>query len=425
MHILVVGLSHKTAPVEIREKLTFPRETLEEALSALLSHSHLSEAVILSTCNRTEIYIACDDLDGGRDSVVKFLCDYHQLELKSLVSFLYFRASVEAVHHLFRVAASLDSMIVGEAQILGQVKEAYSAAFEAEATNIILNRLFRQALEAGKLVRTETDIGESAVSISYAAVELAKKVFEDLKERTAMVIGAGEMSELTVRHLLGNGVCSLLVSNRTYERAVELADKFDGEAVRFDECISYMAKSDIVISSTGAPHYVVKKQDLAKVMQKRRNKPIFLIDIAVPRDIDPEAAKLYNVFLYDIDDLEKVVRANLKEREKEAKKAQLVVSDQVDEFVGWLASLEATPTVSALKEKAEAIRKEEVNKILGKLVHLSEKDQNTINALTTVIVNRLLHEPIVRAKASTVKKDGYLYVEALRHLFDLEEKGES
>jgi len=424
MHIVVVGLSHKTAPVETREKLSFVENRLEEVLHHLLAYGHVNEGIIISTCNRTEIYIVCDDVEAGKDDVKQFLVDYCDTEASEFNKYLYYHDSVEAVHHLFRVAGSLDSMVVGEAQILGQVKTAYSHAFEADATNVVFNRLFRQALAVGKKVRTETGIGESAVSISYSAVELAKKVFEDLSGRTVMVIGAGEMSELTALHLVDNGVSSVLVSNRTYERAVELAERFGGKAIKFDAMLNHMVDTDIVISSTGAPHFVINKHDVAKVMHRRRGKPIFFIDIAVPRDIDPSVNKIDNAYLYDIDDLQAVVDSNVAEREREGQRAELLIDKEVEEFVGWLNSLEVVPAIAELKEKAEEIRTAETHKALNKLENLTDKEKNIINALTGVIINKLLHEPIVRVKECTGKKDGYLYVESLRYLFDLGKKRE-
>lgn len=422
MHIVIAGLSHKTAPVEIREKLTFPAETQDEALHALLSYKNISEGVILSTCNRTEIYVVANDSEQGKNDTVRFLCDYHGFKSDELYPYLYFHDSVEAVHHLFRVASSLDSMVVGEAQILGQLKEAYEYAFDAGATNIILNRLFRYAFSVGKKVRTETEIGESAVSISYAAVELAKKVFGDLEGRTVMIVGAGEMSELTAKHLLANGVSSVLVANRTYERALDLAERFKGRAVKFDNLAEEMVNADIIISSTGAPHYVVKKEDMAKVIHRRRNRPIFLIDIAVPRDIEPEVNDLYNAFLYDIDDLQSVVDANRAERAKEARKAENMVEKEVSEFIFWLSCLEVVPTISALKEKADDIKNLELTKALSRLGNLTEKQKETIKALAGGIINKLLHQPIVRVKECSNRRDGYVYIESLRHLFDLEGK---
>jgi len=424
MHVIVAGLSHKTAPVEIREKVTFPEQTLSESLHALIGYPNINEAVILSTCNRMEIYVVASDPDKGKDNIIKFICDYHQLSRDKIEDYLYFHEGKGAIHHLFRVSSSLDSMVIGEAQILGQVKAAYNAAFEADATSIIFNRLFRHALLAGKRVRTETEIGESAVSISYAAVELAKKVFETLNGRTAMLIGAGEMIELTATHLVSNGVNKVIVTNRTFERAESLAQRFNGMAVKFNDFVDHMVRADIVISSTGAPHQVVSKAQVSHVMQKRKNKPIFFIDIAVPRDIDPGVANLYNVFAYDIDDLDSVVQTNLEERKKAAEIAEGIVENEVYNFSSWLSCLEVTPTIAGLRRQAEQIRQQELDKYMRKLPNLTESEINTLNALTSAIVNKMLHKPIVKAKECANRKDGYLYVESLRLLFGLEDDEE-
>jgi len=424
MHIIVAGLSHKTAPVEVRETVTFPEQILSDALHMLTGYPSINEAVILSTCNRMEIYVVANDPDKGKDDVIRFISDYHSLERDKLEKYLYFREGKNAILHLFRVASSLDSMVIGEAQILGQVKTAYNAAFEAEATSTVMNRLFRHGFSAGKRVRTETEIGESAVSISYAAVELAKKVFESLSGRTVMLIGAGEMIELTATHLLSNGVSNVIVTNRTYERAESLARKYNGVAVRFNDFVDQMVHADIVISSTGAPHYVVTKDHVSFVMQKRKNKPIFFIDIAVPRDIDPSAAKIYNVFAYDIDDLDSVVQTNLEERKKAATIAEEIVEHEVLSFSSWLATLEVAPTIASLRRTAEEIRQKELEKHLRKLPNLSEAELNTVNALTSAIINKLLHQPIVKAKEYSTRKDGYLYIESLKVLFNIEDEEE-
>jgi glutamyl-tRNA reductase len=314
-------------------------------------------------------------------------------------------------------------MIVGEAQILGQVKEAYTCAFEAEATSIIFNKLFTAALRTGKRVRSETAIGESATSVSSAAVALAERVFEDLQGRTVMILGAGKMSELTAQALQTSGVTSVIVSNRTYERAVELARAFKGRAVKFDEFTSHMVDADIVISSTGAPDFILRKEDMTKVMRERRHTPIFLIDIAVPRDIEPKVGDLYNVFLYDIDDLQSVVSSNLAERAKEAEIGEAIIDEEVEGFNAWISSLEVTPTITDLKVRAETIRSAETEKIFNKLPDLSEKAKNEINALTKLILAKLLHEPVVNLKKRKDEKDEYLYVESIRHLFGLKETG--
>ncbi|MGB4593290.1 MAG: glutamyl-tRNA reductase [Coriobacteriia bacterium] len=421
MHLLLVGLSHKTAPIAMREKLTFPAGRQAEALSILTSDEIISEAVILSTCNRTEVYVVAGDIEAGVDAVIGFLADYHDLDRHDLMRYLYIVKGDAVIRHLFRVVASLDSMVIGEAQILGQVKEAYEHAFNAGATSRAFNRLFRQSFEVGKRVRTETEIGENAVSISYAAVELAKKVFESLEGRTILVLGAGKMSELTSKHLVCNGVHSVLVANRTYERAVELAEKFNGEPIPYESLYERMRDADIVISSTAATEYVVTKSEVAGVMRGRGGRPLFLIDIAVPRDIDPAVNDLSNVFVYDIDDLNGVVEANLEERMREARRAEVIIDEEIAEFARWRESLEVVPTVAAIRAKAEVIRQSEMEKALKRLGALSEKELQTIDALTCAIVNKMLHGPTARLKQAAEGTDGYVYVETARSLYGLDE----
>lgn len=423
MHILVTGLSHKTAPVEIREALTFPKAEIKDALLNLVSLQNINEGVILSTCNRTEIYTVTRDPDKGQNEVISFLKQYYPKK-SGLEKYLYFHEAATAVQHLFRVVSSLDSMVVGEAQILGQAKEAYNWAFEAQTTNVIFNRLFRQAFAVGKRVRTETDIGENAVSISYAAVQLAKKVFEDLSGRSVMVIGAGEMSELTTRHLVANGVNSVVIANRSLSRAEKMAQEFGGRAVPFDQLFDELAKVDIVISSTGASGIILTYDQMRQVMAKRRYRSIFLIDIAVPRDLDPQINSLDNAYLYNIDALEQVVAQNLAERQKEAKEAEKIIKAEVEEFFAWLSSLEVIPTIAELRRKAEQIKEQELSKALSKLNYLSEAEKNVIAALAHSITNKLLHDPVVKVKESTKQRDGYLYVESLRHLFALNNSDE-
>lgn len=420
MHLTMVGLSHKTAPIEIREKLTFPAHRQEEALRLLTSGSEVAEAVILSTCNRTEIYAVTTSEEGGAEAVIGFMADYHDLDLHDLVHYLYISRGEACVRHLFRVVASLDSMVVGEAQILGQVKEAYDHAFEHGACGRVFNKLFRLSFEVGKRARSETDIGENAVSISYAAIELAKKVFDSLAGRTVLVVGAGKMSELTAKHLLANGVHSVLVANRTYERAVELADRFRGEAIRYDDLFVRMRDADIVISSTAATHYVIDKAQVAPVMKSRHGHPLFLIDIAVPRDIDPAVNTLPNVFLYDIDDLNGVVSSNLEERMREARRVELIIEEELDSFEAWLESMEVVPTVAAIRAHAEAIRQAELERALKRLGGLSEKELATVQALSEAIVNKMLHAPTTRLKQAAGEKDGLVYIEAARHLYGLD-----
>jgi glutamyl-tRNA reductase len=424
MHLTLVGLSHKTAPIEIREKLTFPAHRQAGALSDLICGSQVAEAVILSTCNRTEIYAVTAGAHEGVDAVIDFACDHHELDRAELEPYLYVSQGDAVVRHLFRVVASLDSMVVGEAQILGQVKEAYDHSFTNGASGRVFNKLFRQSFEVGKRVRSETAIGEAAVSISYAAVELARKVFDTLAGRTILVLGAGKMSELTAKHLVSQGVHSVLVANRTYERAVELAERFQGEAIRYDDLFTRMRDADIVISSTGASHYVVHRAEVAEVMRKRSGRPLFLIDIAVPRDIEPAVNELRDVFLYDIDDLSGVVESNLEDRQREARQAQVIIDEEFREFEAWLESMEVVPTIAAIRAKAESLRTEELDRALKRMGGLSEKDRATVEALSQAIVSKMLHGPTARLKSAAAEKDGYQYVDTARRLWGLDADGE-
>ena len=420
MHLTLVGLSHKTAPVEIREKLTFPAGRQEEALSLLTSSPAVAEAVIVSTCNRTEIYAVTAVGVDGPGAIIDFMADYHDLDRHELARYLYIAEGEAVIRHLFRVVASLDSMVLGEAQILGQVKEAYDHSFTNGASHRIFNKLFRQSFEVGKRVRTETDIGENAVSISYAAVELAKKVFDTLEGRTILVLGAGKMSELTAKHLVSNGVKKVLVANRTYERAKELADRFNGEAILYEHLFDRMAEADIVISSTAATHYVVTKDKVAAARKGRKGSPLFLIDIALPRDIDPDVNQLSDVYLYNIDDLSGVVSQNLEERMVEAERAEVIIAQEMAAFERWLESMEVVPTVAAIRAKAEAVRAAELEKAIKRLGGLSEKELKTVEMLSCSIVNKMLHDPTERLKAVASEKDGYAYVESARYLYGLD-----
>lgn len=420
MHLTLVGLSHKTAPVEIREKLTFPANRQEEALAILTQSSDVAEALILSTCNRTEIYaVTSADVDGP-SAIIDFLSEYHDLDRHDLIRYLYISEGEPVVKHLFRVVASLDSMVVGEAQILGQVKDAYEHAFEYNGTGRIFNKLFRQSFEVGKRVRNETTIGESAVSISYAAVELAKKVFDTLEGRNVLILGAGKMSELTAKHLVSNGVAEVLVANRTYERAVELAKTFSGEAIPYEDLGKRLGDADILISSTAATTYVVDKTMVATAMKSRRGKPLFLIDIALPRDIDPAVNDLGDVFLYNIDDLSGVVEANLEVRMHEAEKAETIIAEEMVAFEAWLESMEVVPTVAAIRAKAEQVRQAELEKAIKRLGGLSEKELKTIDAMSCAIVNKMLHGPTNRLKEISGERYGVAYIEAARYLYGLD-----
>jgi glutamyl-tRNA reductase len=425
MHIIVLGLSHKTAPIEVREKITFPAAEQAAHLDRLLMYASVAEAAILSTCNRTELYAVVEDPEAGRDDLTSYLVEFSGFTRDELAKHLYSNTLDAAVHHLFRVVSSLDSMVLGEAQIQGQIKECYSVAMEAESTGVILNKLFATAIRVGKRARSETAIGESALSISSVAVELAMNVFEDLKGRSVLIIGAGEMSELTAQALKDKGVTQIVVANRTYGRAEEFARKFGGRAARFDDFTAEMRNADIVISSTGAAGFVLTKEMMADVMRERKHRNIFLVDIAVPRDIAPDVDSLSGVFLYNIDDLQAVIASNLADREREAVKVETIIDHEVGSFAAWLGQLEIVPTIAALKKRAEAIRTEEVEKTLNKMPDLSDKDKNEINALAKVVLSKILHEPIVRLKEHEHEQERYRHLETVRYLFDLPTPGSS
>ena len=420
MNIIVVGLSHKTASVDIREKVAFAPTQMDKPLRALVGLEDISEAVIVSTCNRVEIYAVTRDIAGGMARIKRFLAEFHNLPLDTLESHLYGLHSEEAIRHVFRVASSLDSMVVGEPQILGQIKTAYGYAAEFKSSGIILNRFLHKAFSVAKRVRTETKIASSAVSVSFAAVELAKKIFGDLSDKTVMLVGAGEMCELAAKHFLNNGARGVMVTNRTFERAERLADELEGRAIRFEDMFAYLHQADIILSSTGAPHTIIGPKDVEEVIRRRRMKPMFFIDIAVPRDIDPRVNDVENVYLYTVDDLQEVVAANLQQRSEEAKKAEEIVEQEIGQFYKWLSSLGITPTIVALRNRFDEIRRAELEKTLATWKDLPPDGQKRLEALTNAIMNKLLHPP-----TSLLKKSGQggrtdLYVDALRALFDLQ-----
>ncbi len=366
MKLLITGVSHKTAPVEVRECLAFREDSLPAALENLKARTGVHEAVILSTCNRVEITVTTEDAADPQAVVDAFLADQKAIRSEILEPHLYRHEGREAIHHLFRVAASLDSMVVGEPQILGQLKTAYAAAKSCGALCGWLDGLLERTFSVAKRVRSETGIGQMAVSVSYAAVELSRKIFGSLNGRTIMIVGAGKMSELAARHLRRSGASHVFVTNRTHERAVEMANLFQGTPVEYSRFVSMLPEVDIVITSSGAPHYILHKEEMQRVISARRNKPMFLIDIAVPRNIDPAVNQIDNIFLYDIDDLQEVVNANLRERMKEAEHAEALVADEVDRTMARLKVAEVTPTIVGLQEQLEQIRMGELEKVRRK-----------------------------------------------------------
>jgi len=420
MKVFVVGLNHKVADIEVREKLAFDGPKLLEGLLRFKEIPEVNEAIILSTCNRVELYANVNDTEKASEAVKTFLSEFHNIKRDSLDTALYIYDDIDAVRHIFRVASSLDSMIVGEPQILGQLKDAFELALEKKTTGILLNKLIKKAISVAKRVRTETRIAENAVSISFAAVELAKKIFTDLSEKSFMLLGAGEMAELAARHLINNGVKEVMVANRTYERACDLAKEFNGRPVKFDEFIHEMVHADIVICSTGAPDYILRKNQMQKLIKERKQRQVFIIDISVPRNIDPEINGLDNVYLYNIDDLQGVVDANVFERQKEAEKAGKIVEEEIETFLKWQSSLDSIPTIKALRERAEEMRKEELDKLLNKVSDLGEKDREAIEYMAAALMNKLIHPPTAALKESSEDKESL--VALIRKLYGIDEE---
>ncbi|UVT14237.1 MAG: glutamyl-tRNA reductase [Nitrospira sp.] len=421
MHLIVVGLSHKTAPVEIRERLAVPESRLGEALTRLCSYPGVKEGVLLSTCNRVEVYSVVDDIEAGYGRIQEFLADTHlSLSSEQLTPHLYWHTGDRAIAHMFRVAASLDSMIIGESQILGQLKDAFEVALAHKTTGVIMNKVVKKAISVAKRVRTETKISEMAVSVSYAAVELAKKIFSDLHEKTVLLVGAGEMAKLAARHLIANGVGHVRITTRTAQHAVDLAAKFGGTPVPFDQFKADMASADIVLVSTGAAHYIVGAEDVQRAVNERMNRPMFLIDISVPRNIDPSVRHVDNAFLFDIDDLKHRVEQNRSERVKEAEKAESMVLEEVTTMLDWMKSLEVTPTIVALRSRVEDIKRVELEKALGRLGHLSPQDRELVEGLASSIVNKLIHRTMVTLKTEVNSSNGPAFVEAARRFFHLD-----
>jgi glutamyl-tRNA reductase len=424
MHIVVVGLSHKTAPVEIREKLAVPESRLGEALTRLCSYSGIKEGMLLSTCNRVEVYAVVEELEPGYSRIQEFLADAHlSVSSEQLTPHLYWQTGDRAISHLFRVASSLDSMVVGESQILGQVKDAFEMALTHKTTGLILNKVVKKAISVAKRVRTDTRIAETAVSVSYAAVKLAKKIFSDLKDKTVLLIGAGEMAKLAARHFIASGVRHVLVTTRTPQNAVELADRFKGTAVPYEQFRDEMAMADIVLVSTGAAHYLVSSDDVQRAVKQRMNRPMFLIDISVPRNIDPSVRHIDNAFLFDIDDLKFRVEQNRGERLQAAEQAEHMVLEEVAVVRQWLQSLEVTPTIVALKTRVEDIKRAEVEKALARLAHLPSQERALVEAMASSIVNKLIHNTMVTLKSEVTSAEGAAFVEAARRFFNLSEGG--
>jgi glutamyl-tRNA reductase len=418
--LVALGISHKTAPLELREQLALTEGRSAGVLHGLVEFESVNEAAALSTCNRTEIYLLADDPVEAETQALGVLAREAGIRLTELLAPLYSLHGPDAARHLYEVAAGLDSMILGEAEIQGQVKRAYELALVEGATGPVLNRLFRGALAAGKRARAETAISEKGVSIPSVAVELAQRSLGDLTERRVLLVGAGETAELTARALAARGVETVFVANRRYNRAIGLAERFGGKAVRIEELPAQMHEADIVVASTNSPHHLIERNELDVVMEGRDGRPLLLIDLAVPRDIDPACREVSGVSLHDVDDVQALVERNASGREAEARSARRIIEAELARFERWLAAQEVVPTVAALRERADAIVEQVLAENESRFEKLSDADRQRLRAMTRAIAGRLLHEPTLRIKDAAERDDAYVYVTALRELFGLD-----
>ena len=419
MKFQLIGVNHKTAPVEVRERLAIPDSRLPEALKRLAEHPGVHEGLILSTCNRVEVLT---QTKNGVVDLRRFLRDYFQVNPAEYEAHLYEYHESDAVRHLFRVTASLDSMVVGEPQILGQVKEAYATARAVGAVHSQLDLLLTRAFAVAKRVRTETAVGSSAVSVASVAVELAKKIFGSLHGKHVYLVGAGKMSELAARHLLAHGAESIFVANRTYDRAQQLAAKFDGQAILFEQLYETCDRADIVITSTGAPHAIFRREHGELFLSRRKNRPMFFIDIAVPRDVDPGMNKLDGIFVYDIDDLQQAVSSHVDDRRKEAERAEAIISGEVERSQGRLQTLDVVPTIVSLQDHLETIRQAEIDRVRGRLGTLSPEQELAVETLTRGIVSKIMHTPISTLKTAARAPEATTVIDLVRRLFNLHEQ---
>ena len=419
MNFQLIGINHHTAPVEVRERLAVPESRLPEALQKLVQYPGVEECLILSTCNRVEVLAKTTN---GSADLRGFLRGYFHMETAELGPHLYEYREQEAIRHLFRVAASLDSMVVGEPQILGQVKEAYATARAVGAVQSHMDQLLTRAFAVAKRVRTETAVGSSSVSVASVAVELAKKIFGSLQGKNVYLIGAGKMSELAARHLLAHGASSIFVANRTYERAVRLAEKFQGQVIRFEKLYDQCDRADIVITSTGAPVTIFRREHGELFLSRRKNRPMFFIDIAVPRDVDPAMNKLDGIFVYDIDDLQQAVAAHVADRQKEAERAEAIISQEVERFQARWQTMDVVPTIVSLQDHLETIRQAEIARVRGRLGPLTPDQEQAIERLTHGIVNKIMHTPISTLKTAARESEATTVIDLVRRLFNLQDK---
>jgi glutamyl-tRNA reductase len=418
--LLALGVSHKTAPLDLRERLSLTEGRAVGALRELTDAPGIHEAAAISTCNRTELYLIVSDPVEAESTALSVLTRQAETRPTELLGHLYSLRSSDAARHLMRVTAGLDSMILGEAEIQGQVKRAYELALVEGATGPILNRLFRAALTAGGRAREETGISEKGLSIPSVAVELARRTLGDLSGRRVLMVGTGETAELVARALVARGVHTVFVANRHYDRAIGLAQRFDGSAVRIEQLPEQLAAADIVVSATNSPHHIVERDDLAQVMAGREGRPLLAIDIAVPRDISPDCREITGVSVFDIDDVQQIVERNASGREAEARRAELIIDAELDRFERWLAALEVMPTVTALRERGDEVVRRVLAENESRWEGLTEADRERMEALAKAIASRLLHEPTLRMRRSAGEEDAYQYVSALKELFGLD-----
>lgn len=423
MNLLLLGVSHHTAPVDLRERVDFSKRGVVTALRELALRPTPAESVVLTTCNRSEIYVACEDTDAARGDLAGFMSGFHDVPEAELAPHLYARIDGGAAQHLFRVAAGLDSLVVGEPQIFGQVKDAYATAAGEQCTGALLNKLFPWSFAVGKRVRADTGLGEGAVSVSYAAISLARKIFGDLKGLSVLVAGAGEMAELTAVHLRSQQVKRIAVTSRTLTRARALAGRVGGVAVGWSAIDEELLRVDVVVTATGAPAPVLTRPEIERVMHARRNRPLFVIDVGLPRDVDPDCGELEQVFLYNLDDLRAVVSENLARRREQTRRAEAMVSDSAEEFVVWLRSRGTIPALVALRRRFEAVRRAELERLEPKLSRSGPEARARVEEVTRLLVQKLLLTPTERLKSTGDAATAARYAETVTRLFDLDEKG--
>jgi glutamyl-tRNA reductase len=422
MHVFLLGVSHQTAPIDVREQLDFSSRDVGAAVEALAAHYSAGEAVVLSTCNRSEIYVASDDPARARQELVDFLGKYHGLPREAFESHIFVHADEDATRHLFRVAAGLDSLVVGEPQILGQVKDAFQVAATRQCVGPVLTRLFHSSFGVGKRVRSETALGEGAISVGFAAVALARKIFGRLDGRRVLVVGAGEISTLTAQHLRAQGVGDIVITSRTAAHAEALAVDVDGRAIPWSDLRAALAPADIVITATGSPRPILTRADIEAVTDRRRGEQLFIIDIAVPRDVEASVGEMEQVFLYNVDDLQAIVQENLSRRSSEIDRAESIVGEEVERFAAWRRSRGAVPTVVALRQRFEEIRRAELQRLDHKLGGLTPEARASVDEVTRLIVEKLLLTPTAQLKALPDEETQIAYTEAVNRLFELRDE---